>query len=225
MLILSDGRFLLKDSVEQANGSYNIFNEKRSLTESIDRTDGAIRFKCIIQRADAQNRNGRVYPYQVLDTAINRYQEKIEEKCSYGELDHPDTLSVALGPATHIIEKTWWEGKDLYGQVKLITSTGYKNTGVCSLPGDKIAEFLSPRHNLNIGISSRGVGSVKKIKGYNYVDNDYDLICFDLVATPSVHGAFLLPVKEEDSKLQTEELKFSQITDKQRQILEKILKK
>lgn len=225
MLKLSDGRFLLKDSVEQSNGSYYIFDEKHKLTESVERGEHDIRFKCIIQRADAQNRNTRIYPYQVLDTAIKKYQEKINEKCSYGELDHPDTLSVALGPATHIIEKTWWEGKDLYGLVKLITSIGYQKMGICSLPGDKIAEFLSPRHSLNIGISSRGVGSVKKIKGLNYVDNDYDLICFDLVATPSVHGAFLLPVKEENYEIEKNIKENTQITDKQSEILKKILKK
>lgn len=104
---------------------------------------------------------------------------------------------ISLQNISHMITKMWW-GKDeqenvLYGQIKLIVSPGYIKYGVVSVVGDKIVLYL--QNKIKLGISSRGVGTLKEINGENLVQNDFELIGFDLVATPSTPGAYLFPEK------------------------------
>ena len=93
----------------------------------------------------------------------------------------------------------WWgQGDDshiLYGQLEIITSPAYMAQGIVSMVGDKIVEYL--KRGIRLGISSRGVGSLKEVNGKNIVQDDFELICFDLVVSPSTPGAFLFPQKNE----------------------------
>ena len=100
-----------------------------------------------------------------------------------------------------MITKMWWGTGDqenvLYGQLKLIVSPGYIKMGIVSVIGDKIVLYL--QNKIKLGISSRGVGTLKELNGENLVQDDFELIGFDLVATPSTPGAYLFP----DSKGET----------------------
>lgn len=100
---------------------------------------------------------------------------------------------------SHAIRKMWWGTGDnenvLFGQLELIVSPGFIKLGIVSAPGDMIMLLLM--HNIKIGISSRGVGSLKQIQGKNIVQNDFELVGFDLVSTPSTFGAYLFPDKNE----------------------------
>lgn len=112
--------------------------------------------------------------------------------------DHPDSSNISLQNLSHMIKKMWWgTGNDqniLYGQLQIIVSPGFLKYGVCSMIGDKIIVYL--QNGIRLGISSRGVGTLKEIKGENVVQADFELICFDLVSTPSTPGAYLFPNKE-----------------------------
>lgn len=114
--------------------------------------------------------------------------------------DHPDSSIISLQNISHMITKMWWGKGDqenvLFGQLKLIVSPGYIKYGVCSVIGDKIVLYL--QNKIRLGISSRGVGTLKEVQGENLVQNDFELIGFDLVATPSTPGAFLFPGNKGD---------------------------
>lgn len=102
---------------------------------------------------------------------------------------------ISLDNISHMITKMWWGNNNdenvLYGQIKLIVSPGFIKYGVVSVIGDKIVLYL--KNKIRLGISSRGVGSLKEVNGENLVQDDFELIGFDLVATPSTDGAYLFP--------------------------------
>jgi hypothetical protein len=150
---------------------------------------------CILQKWGVKNKNGRIYPKDVLVPEVGRYMEVVELGSAISEADHPENSVVSLHNVAHMIKKMWWgtgENQNvLYGTLEIITSPGYHKYGVCSMVGDKIVEYL--KRGIRLGISSRGVGSLKEIAGENIVQKDFELICFDLVASPSTPGAYLFP--------------------------------
>lgn len=151
---------------------------------------------CILQKYDTENRNGRFYPKAVLEREDKKYQELISEGRALGQCDHPtdSTISLKKEEITHRVVKTWWEGSTLMGILEILTSKKYHDDGSITCQGDFIADLL--RRGVKIGISSRGVGSLKNIGGKNIVQDDFELICYDLVASPSTPGAFLYPETE-----------------------------
>ncbi len=153
---------------------------------------------CILQKWGVENKNGRIYPKDVLEPQVRIYQELVNTNSAVSEADHPDSSIISLQNISHMITKMWWGKGDqenvLFGQLKLIVSPGYIKYGVVSVVGDKIVLYL--QNKIKLGISSRGVGTLKQINGQNLVQNDFELIGFDLVATPSTPGAYLFPEKQ-----------------------------
>lgn len=145
---------------------------------------------CILQKYDVENRNGRIYPEKILRKEVERYIDIINSNSALNEVNHPNDSNVNLNNVGHLIKKVWWEDNILWGTLEIVTSPGYFKYGICSLPGDGIAELL--RRKVKLGISSRGVGSIKSVGGKNIVQDDFELICFDLVASPSTPGAYLM---------------------------------
>ena len=159
----------------------------------------------ILQKYDTPNRNGRIYPERILRRENEKYQEIIKKGGSISELNHPESSLIDLDRASHIITETWWEGNRLVGKLKLLTSTGYIKDGIISCVGDMAANLL--RQGVTLGISSRGVGSLKKNGEYNEVEDDFELICFDLVSSPSTPGSYLFKENESaDSVDETSEV-------------------
>lgn len=121
----------------------------------------------------------------------------IDGNTSVSEADHPDSSTISLHNISHLITKMWWGTGDqenvLYGQIRLVVSPGFIKYGVVSVIGDKIVLYL--QHKIKLGISSRGAGTLKEIRGENIVQGDFELIGFDLVSTPSTPGAYLFPVE------------------------------
>lgn len=150
---------------------------------------------CILQKWGVKNKNGRIYPKDVLVPEVGRYMEMVDVDSAISEADHPESSVVSLQNVAHNIKKMWWGNGEnqniLYGTLEIITSPGYHKYGVCSMIGDKICEYL--KRGIRLGISSRGVGSLKTVDGENIVQKDFELICFDLVASPSTPGAYLFP--------------------------------
>jgi len=159
------------------------------ITESIKNNDGKLVVKGVLQRADAQNQNGRIYPRDVLVKEAKKYAEvQIKERRALGELDHPDSSVVNLNNASHNVLEMHWKGNDLLGTVEVLGT-----------PAGNILKELF-KSGIKLGISSRGLGSVKEIyeDGQDAVEvqPDFELIAFDFVSNPSTHGAFLAPVNE-----------------------------
>jgi len=151
--------------------------------------DKEVEMYCVLQKYDTPNRNGRIYPEKILKREVQKYQDMIRRGSSISELNHPESSLIDLERTSHIITETFWDGIRLIGRLKLLTTPGYHKSGVVSSMGDIAANLL--RQGVTLGISSRGVGSLKKNGQYNEVQDDFELICFDLVSSPSTPGSYL----------------------------------
>ena len=171
----------------------NILNENFEL-----KPNEPVLINCILQKWGVKNKNGRIYPKEVLIPQVNEYEQLVNSNSAVSEADHPDSSIISLQNISHMITKMWWgtgeQENVLFGQLKLIVSPGYIKWGVVSVVGDKIVLYL--QNKIKLGISSRGVGTLKEINGENLVQDDFELIGFDLVATPSTPGAYLFPEKK-----------------------------
>jgi len=163
---------------------------RESITESLKENDGKLVVKGVLQRANAKNQNGRVYPTEILQREAKVYHENfIKQKRALGELDHPDSSVVNLANVSHNITEMHWEGDNLLGEVEVLGT-----------PAGNILKELF-KSGIKLGISSRGLGSVKEMHESDGEDTvevqpDFELIAFDFVSNPSTHGAFLYPMKE-----------------------------
>ena len=150
------------------------------IKESKQINGGKIMLKGVIQRADTLNQNGRIYPRGILEREIINYQKFIRENRALGECDHPDTSVVELKNVSHIVREARMDGETVYGVVELLDT-----------PSGKILQSLI-ESGVTLGISSRGVGSTKQQGGNLIVQEDFQLICFDIVSEPSTPGAFMM---------------------------------
>jgi len=133
-----------------------------------------------IQCAGKPNGNGRIYEKAILEREMKNYDKLVREGRAIGELDHPDTSVVELKNASHLITEVWWNGDDVMGKMKILNT-----------PAGQVARALV-EGGVQLGISSRGLGSTRQEKGYTMVEDDFQLLCFDLVSEPSTSGAFLV---------------------------------
>lgn len=151
------------------------------LTESDKRLmkEGKMIMTGVIQRANARNGNGRIYSEKILKREMMRYDNIVKERMALGELDHSDTTSIMLEKVSHVVTQTWWNGNDVMGKIEVLNT-----------PRGKILQELV-NSNIKIGISSRGTGSVRESKDGTIVEDDFNLVCFDIVSEPSTHGAYM----------------------------------
>ena len=172
------------------------------INESMEKNNGRLLVKGVLQRADAKNQNGRVYPQEVLMREAKKYSDiNIKERRALGELDHPDSSVVNLNNVSHNIVEMHWAGKDLVGTVEIL-----------STPSGNILKELF-KCGIKLGISSRGLGSVKQLGESSVeVQDDFELIAFDFVSNPSTHGAFLKPMHESvDRSISTKASKYNNV--------------
>jgi hypothetical protein len=155
-------------------------------------------FYAVLQKYNTPNRNGRIYPEKILKREAENYKKMIQKGTSLSELNHPESSLIDLDRVSHMITEVWWEGNILMGKLKLLTSPGFHERGIVSCKGDMAANYL--RQGVTLGISSRGVGSLAKKGEQNEVQDDFELICFDLVSSPSTPGAYLFLNAEDRNK-------------------------
>ena len=157
---------------------------KLSLVESKENpSDKHMRVKGKLQEADVKNGNGRVYPLEILKKQVDEYiKGPVSSKTSTGELDHPESSVINLNNVSHLITKVWWEGNDVMGELLLLNT-----------PSGKIAQEIVSA-GIPLGISSRGMGSVKQIGESVEVQDDFELLTWDLVSVPSTPNAYMKPV-------------------------------
>jgi hypothetical protein len=150
----------------------------------------------VLQKYGILNRNGRVYPESILKKQNDVYQQLIRERRAVGELDHPESSVIAGDRVSHNITQTWWEGHTLMGKMEILMTPGFIKYGIVSTKGDEVANLL--RNRIKIGVSSRGVGSLKEGKnGEQIVQDDFEIICWDVVTAPSTPDAWIFKNKEE----------------------------
>ncbi len=154
------------------------------INEALKENNGKLVVKGVLQRAEAKNQNGRVYPREILVREAKKYDENfVKQNRALGELDHPDSSVVNLQNVSHNVKDMHFEGDNLVGTV----------------------EIQLFQNGIKLGISSRGLGSVEMVRESNgdtisKVGDDFELIAFDFVSNPSTHGAFLYPMNESVDK-------------------------
>jgi hypothetical protein len=144
-----------------------------------------------LQEADVQNGNGRVYPMNIMEREVKKYAEVVNDRRALGELDHPDSSIINLVNVSHMVTEVWMDGPSVMGKIKVLET-----------PSGKILKALV-ESGVKTGISSRGMGSVKEQMGKTIVEDDFQLICFDIVSEPSTPNAFM---SLQESKLMNEQV-------------------
>ncbi len=157
--------------------------EKRSIS------NGGVYLVGICQKAGTKNGNGRIYSKPILQREVENYQQAIGERRSLGELDHPDDSVINLKNASHLVTKMWWDGNNVMGKIEVLDT-----------PSGQILKSLV-KSGVKLGISSRGLGSVKQQGGNTIVEDDFQLICFDMVSDPSTPNAYMSPSVSSDVKM------------------------
>ena len=193
---------------------YRTFKVDKRLVESSIKENKSLVVKGVIQRAEAKNQNGRIYPREILEREIKKYAEgPIKERRALGELDHPESSVINLQNVSHNVTKVRMVGDDVYGEVEIL-----------STPAGNILKELF-RNGITVGISSRGMGSVQENgNGTVEVQDDFELLCFDFVSTPSTHGAFMKPAGRalqelQEGKIQLPEYKYTNVNNIIRDII------
>jgi hypothetical protein len=171
----------------------------------------------VLQKYDTPNKNGRIYPEVLLKRENEKYQTLIKKGGALNELNHPSSSLIDLDRVSHSILETWWDGKILMGKIKLFTSPGWKKMGIVSTKGDQAAMLIM--NGATLGISSRGVGSLKNVKGQNIVQEDFELVCFDLVSSPSTPGAYIFSDPSDREQYQESEIKKPAMEDRMKKLM------
>jgi hypothetical protein len=187
--------------IEYDAGHVSPDDNKKIISEmkNLDFSEDLILY-AVLQKFDTPNKNGRIYPEVLLKRENEKYRNLIKKGGALNELNHPSSSLIDLDRVSHSILETWWDGKILMGKIKLFTSPGWKKMGIVSTKGDQAAMLIM--NGATLGISSRGVGSLKNIKGQNIVQDDFELVCFDLVSSPSTPGAYIFSDPSERDQYQ-----------------------
>lgn len=161
-----------------------ISQDLQYLTESNENGKKGIFIEGIFMQAEKENKNGRLYPKGIMEKELERYQTLISEKRSLGELGHPPNPTINLNQVSHLITNLKFEGNDIIGKAKILDT-----------PMGKIAQnFIE--EGVRLGVSSRGLGSLKEKNGINEVQDDFHLATVDIVADPSAPDAFVQGIME-----------------------------
>ena len=190
---------------------YRPFRVKKQLAEQAVKENKPLIVTGVLQRAEAKNQNERVYPRDILEREVEKYMEgPVAENRAMGELDHPESSIINLQNVSHNIKKCWWEGDDVMGEVEILDT-----------PAGKILKALFAA-GIVVGISSRGLGSVEENlnEGTLEVQEDFELVCWDFVSTPSTHGAWMTPSRGlNESKIIKPTFKYTNVNNIIRDII------
>tara|TARA_R110000824_G_scaffold69764_1_gene179572 strand:- start:197 stop:808 length:612 start_codon:yes stop_codon:yes gene_type:complete len=170
-------KVLLREYYELCDGG--ICQDLLTESEKAEVANGGMYLTGMLQCGDTKNGNGRVYPTKILMREINNYKKLVKENRALGELDHPDDSVINLKNASHMITDCWMDGPKVMGKAKVLDT-----------PSGKILRSLVDS-GVKLGISSRGLGSVRESQEGTMVEDDFQLICFDFVSEPSTPNAFM----------------------------------
>ncbi len=195
---------LLREYFELCEGG--ICQDLLTEEEKLKVANGTIILSGVMQMSETQNGNGRVYPHAILEREVKAYQKSVKERRALGELDHPESSVVNLSNCSHVVTEIWMDGNKCMGKIEVLPT-----------PSGRILESLI-KSDIPCGISSRGMGSVKETNGQTIVEDDFQLICFDIVSDPSTPGAFMMKEAKDEVNVLTK-------ADKINRALNEVLKK
>ena len=138
----------------------------------------------ILATAEVKNGNGRYYPKELWEREIDKYMESVKQNRALGELDHPESSVINLKNVSHNITEMWWDGDEVLGKIEILPT-----------PSGNILKALI-ENNITVGVSSRGMGSLEDRNGVLEVQDDFELLCWDFVSTPSNPGSYMEIVTE-----------------------------
>ncbi len=155
--------------------------------------EGGMILSGLMQCAETKNGNGRIYPFAILEREVKNYARLVNDKRALGELDHPDSSVINLANASHMVTRIWMDGHKVMGTIRVLNT-----------PAGKILRSLVD-DGCCLGISSRGMGSVTERNGTTMVEDDFQLLCFDMVSDPSTPGAFMMTEAKDPTNIFTKE--------------------
>ena len=158
----------------------------QAITEALKTENGNLIVEGRLQTAETKNGNGRYYPREILEREVKNYIDgPVKENRALGELDHPDSSIINLKNVSHNIKFIKWDGDDVIGTIEILPTPS----------GNILTELF--RNGITVGVSSRGMGSLKPSSdGVQEVQDDFELLCWDFVSTPSTPGAYVHPISE-----------------------------
>tara|TARA_Y100000114_G_scaffold73433_1_gene67299 strand:- start:462 stop:1067 length:606 start_codon:yes stop_codon:yes gene_type:complete len=154
------------------------------LTENINKENGNLMVEGILATAEVKNGNGRYYKKELWDREMEKYDQIIKERRSMGELDHPESTVINLKNVSHIVTDYNWDGDQLMGRIEILPTPS----------GNILKELI--KNGITVGVSSRGMGSLEQNGSVMEVQDDFELLCWDFVSTPSNPGSFMSVLKE-----------------------------
>jgi len=154
------------------------------LTENVNKENGNLMVEGILATAEVKNGNGRYYKKELWDREMEKYDQLVKERRSMGELDHPESTVINLKNVSHIVTDYGWDGDKLMGKIEILPTPS----------GNILKELI--RNGITVGVSSRGMGSLEQNGSVMEVQDDFELLCWDFVSTPSNPGSFMSVLQE-----------------------------
>tara|TARA_B000000557_G_scaffold260040_1_gene256805 strand:+ start:61 stop:663 length:603 start_codon:yes stop_codon:yes gene_type:complete len=162
----------------------NTFKPFSSLTESVNKENGNLMVEGVLATAEVKNGNGRYYSKELWQREMDKYEELIQERRSMGELDHPESSVINLQNVSHLVTEYYWDGDNVMGKIEILPTPS----------GNILKELI--KAGVTVGVSSRGMGSLEQNGNVMEVQDDFELLCWDFVSTPSNPGSFMHTLKE-----------------------------
>ena len=155
-----------------------------TLTENVNKDNGNLIVEGILATAEVKNGNGRYYAKDLWEREMDKYSQLIKERRSMGELDHPESSVINLQNVSHLISDYWWDGDNVMGKIEILPTHS----------GNILKEII--KAGVTVGVSSRGMGSLEQNGNVMEVQDDFELLCWDFVSTPSNPGSFMKTLNE-----------------------------
>lgn len=155
-----------------------------TLTENVNKNNGNLVVEGILATAEVKNGNGRYYARELWEREMDKYSQLIKERRAIGELDHPESSVINLQNVSHIISEYWWDGDNVMGKIEILPTPS----------GNILKEII--KAGVTVGVSSRGMGSLEQNGNVMEVQDDFELLCWDFVSTPSNPGSFMKTLNE-----------------------------
>ncbi len=154
------------------------------LTENVNRENGNLMVEGILATAEQKNGNNRYYRRKIWDREMEKYDQLVQERRSMGELDHPESTVINLKNVSHLVTDYGWDGDQLIGKIEILPTPS----------GNILKELI--KNGVTVGVSSRGMGSLEQNGSVMEVQDDFELLCWDFVSTPSNPGSFMSVLQE-----------------------------
>ena len=154
------------------------------LIENVNKDNGNLVVEGILATVEVKNGNNRYYRREIWEREMDKYSQLIKERRSMGELDHPESSVINLQNVSHLISEYYWDGDNVMGKIEILPTPS----------GNILKEII--KAGVTVGVSSRGMGSLEQNGNVMEVQDDFELLCWDFVSTPSNPGSFMKTLNE-----------------------------